>query len=213
MKKADELVTTTLTLPAGEARWLRDELYCAMSQLEPEFPMASFGGVAPSFADYVETQRAEDYARQVVPVLEKMYVALRTALNQSATVPRLHGPYTQRRAKKVKPVRELLRLYVNETLSWMRTELMGAVVEHETDGAYKDALKRLGAKAALRKEGKLFFRFATRQGDVDCEVKDVYKHIVEHYYTGWIGAIDEALDEDERKYRSVLQKEKDEAQT
>lgn len=176
-KKADELVTITLTLTASEARFLRDEIYCDMGELVPEFPVVSMGGFVSARA-FFEEYRQEEYAKPVVPVLEKLYSAVRIALGQSPDVPELHGPYTHRCAKHPTSVEVLLNEYLDDIWCSLRIHMMGAACADEAKRAQEQAAKCIGARLCIGEEvagqeRQVYFELAGEKCRTLAEVKKV----------------------------------------
>src|ERR1035437_7788583 len=101
INKSDKVILH-LTLSGEEARILRDELYCCMSEMTPEDGMDMFEDRAgnpkayPSteFGDWVDDLRRKAYIKATIPTCEKLYLALRCALRQTRVMPTLRGPYT-----------------------------------------------------------------------------------------------------------------------
>jgi len=101
--KATDKVMLSLEMTVQEARTLRDELYCAMGDLSG--PQASDmvwdAEVHMDFDEWADEQDDKAYSAKVLPVLEKVYSALRVSLGLSADIPTLNGPYTTRHCLKI----------------------------------------------------------------------------------------------------------------
>jgi len=111
--KKDQIIEVKFRLTVAQARALRDELYCVMSDYEPYKYRA--GGwdfdISANFQHWWEAKSKTLLYLKRMPGLGAVYLAVRKALEQPEQIPVLNGPYTTR---QVPLTDELYRTYLVE---------------------------------------------------------------------------------------------------
>ena len=180
MLKPTDRIVLSLELSVAEARALRDELYCAMSDLDaPDMAdMVWSFELKAGVNEWLRAANKREYRKKVMPAIEKAYSALRVALGLKPDIPVLGGAYTTRNCLKVTEAhfKQFVKNAVNTFLTFYDVETFKD--ERRGEKMLKALSAALKLQVVLRAtaktdEAKLFVRFPANEPEPgDFEVSE-----------------------------------------